>query len=369
MTIQASKLFEPVKVGSLDLKHRVVLAPLTRYRAEKDTGVPGEHFLMYYSQRASDGGLLITEATFISENARGYDSVPCIFNKNQIEGWKKITDAVHAKGGKIVCQLWHLGRVANPEVSPIIYAASDIPDPETPYPSPKLHVMTEEDIDRTVDEYVHAAKSAVEAGFDGVELHGANGYLIDQFLQPVSNQRTDSYGGSLENRFKFPLRVLNSVCEAIGAERVGIKQTPFGKFQGMRGDYKPLDTFIPWTKTIIENQPNLAYIHTVDNKTHVIFDVPPEERNQQDNIDEIRNVVHKNGNGSDPLKHADETDDLIAFGRYFISNPDLPNRLKNGYPLKKYERDTFYSSGPKGYIDFHEYQAVHQDEAANPDHV
>ncbi|WWD09961.1 hypothetical protein V865_008092 [Kwoniella europaea PYCC6329] len=376
MTIQNSKLFQPLKAGSLDLKHRVVMAPLTRFRAEKGTGVPGEYAAEYYSQRATDGGLIITEATFISDAARGYDGVPGIYTKDQIAGWKKITDAVHSKGGKIVCQLWHLGRVANPQVAPVIYAASDIPDPTAEGPKPTLHVMTEQDIDRTVDEYAHAAKAAIEAGFDGVEIHGANGYLLDQFLQSVSNQRTDQYGGSLENRFRFPLRVLNAVCEAVGPEKVGIRMSPFGRFQGMREE-KPLDTFIPWTKTIVEAQPKLAYIHAIDSRTAGNSDVPPEERVKEDTLDDIRRITTEAGitfmvaggyagDHGYPKEHADKYDDLIAFGRYFISNPDLPSRLKNDWPLKKYDRDTFYSPGPKGYVDFHEYQAIAQDDAAHP---
>ncbi|WWC89858.1 uncharacterized protein L201_004786 [Kwoniella dendrophila CBS 6074] len=379
MTIQPTKLFEPIQVGSIDLKHRAVMAPLTRFRAQGKTGIPGEYALEYYKQRATDGGLIITEATFISEEARGYDNVPGIYSKEQIEGWKKITDAVHSKGGKMVAQLWHLGRVANPEAAKTIYAASDIPDPQSPYPKEtKLHVMTEEDITRTVSEYVHAAKSAIEAGFDGVEIHGANGYLIDQFLQSVSNQRTDSYGGSLENRFRFPLQVLNGVSDAIGAEKVGIRISPFSKFQGMREE-KPLETFLPWTKAIVENQPKLAYIHAVEGRTNGNTDIPEEERKKEDTLEEIRNLINEKTNGQIkfivaggfasestqlPKQHADQyPNDLIAFGRYFISNPDLPNRIKNDYPLKQYNRDTFYSSGPEGYTDFHEYQAIAQDDA------
>ncbi|WVW80907.1 hypothetical protein I302_102898 [Kwoniella bestiolae CBS 10118] len=371
-----SKLFVPLKAGALDLKHRVVMAPLTRFRAEKGTGVPGEWAAEYYSQRATDGGLIITEATFISDAARGYDGVPGIYTQDQIKGWKKITDGVHFKGGKMVCQLWHLGRVANPEVASTIYAASDIPDPSNEGPKPTLHVMTEQDIDRTVEEYAHAARSAIEAGFDGVEIHGANGYLLDQFLQSVSNQRTDQYGGSLENRFRFPLRVLNAVSEAVGPEKVGIRISPFSTFQGMR-EPTPLDTFIPWTKAIVAAQPKLAYIHAVEARATGNKDQPLEERVAEDNLDEIRKITTDAGvrfmvaggfasEGGYPKEHAEKHDDLIAFGRFFISNPDLPARLKNDWPLRKYDRDTFYSPGPKGYVDFHEYQAIAQDDAAHP---
>ncbi|OCF36458.1 NADPH2 dehydrogenase [Kwoniella heveanensis CBS 569] len=379
MTIQPAKLFTPLKTGAIPLKHRVVMAPLTRFRAHEGTGVPSELAIEYYKQRASDGGLIITEATFISDAARGYDKVPGIYTPEQVEGWKKITDAVHSKGGFIFCQLWHLGRVAVPQIAPTVYAASDIPDPSNDGPKPKLHVMTEQDIDRTVDEYVHAAKTAREAGFDGVEIHGANGYLIDQFLQAVSNQRTDSYGGSLENRFRFPLRVLNGVAGAIGADRVGIRMSPFSTFQGMREE-KPLETFIPWTETIVANQPELAYIHAVEARATGNVDQPLDQQKKEDTLVPIRDVILSKskgtvfmvagGYGKEPdtaKEHAEKYDDLVAFGRYFISNPDLPIRLKNGWPLKDYVRDTFYSPGPEGYVDFPEYKAIAQDDAAHPD--
>ncbi|WRT67303.1 uncharacterized protein IL334_004271 [Kwoniella shivajii] len=370
MAIQNSKLFAPVKIGSVDLKHRVVMAPLTRFRAEKDTGVPSEYAAEYYSQRATDGGLLITEATFISEAARGYPSVPGIYKPEHVEGWKKINEAVHKKGGKIFAQLWHLGRVA--KISPVIYAASDIADSTSDDPKPELHVMTEEDIDRTVGEYAHAAKTAIEAGFDGVEIHGANGYLLDQFLQPVSNQRTDSYGGPLENRFRFPLRVLNEVCAAIGADKVGIRMSPFGRFQGMRGDFKPLETFVPWTEAIVKAQPQLAYIHAIGNRTQGNDDISLDKQVSEDTLDPIRDATVKagikflnaggfGGKEGNPQKQADESGDLIVFGRHFISNPDLVYRLKNDLPLAHYDRDTFYSSGPHGYVDIPEYKEGKED--------
>ncbi|WVR05326.1 hypothetical protein IAU60_002340 [Kwoniella sp. DSM 27419] len=376
MTVQSTKLFHPIKVGAIDLKHRAVMAPLTRFRAHEGTGVPSDMAAEYYAQRASDGGLIITEATFISDAARGYDRVPGVYTPEQVEGWKKITDAVHAKGGLMFCQLWHLGRVATPvQPDPTVYAASDIQDPTNESPDkPKLHVMTEEDIDRTVDEYAHAAKTAIEAGFDGVEIHGANGYLLDQFLQSVSNQRTDQYGGSLENRFRFPKRVLDAVCAAVGPERVGIRISPFSTFQGMRED-KPLDTFVPWVQTIVDAQPHIAYVHAVEARATGNTDMPLDQQKKEDTLEPIRDILTKagvrfivaGGYGREPhlaKEHCQNYDDLIAFGRHFISNPDLPNRIKNDYPLKHYDRDTFYSQGPEGYIDLPEHSGIAHHDAA-----
>ncbi|KAK8850748.1 hypothetical protein IAR55_004668 [Kwoniella newhampshirensis] len=376
-----SKLFTPLAVGALELKHRVVMAPLTRMRAEKGTGVPQDISAEYYTQRASDGGLIVSEATFIHEEARGYEFVPGIYSPEQIAGWKKVTDGVHSKGGKIFCQLWALGRVADPSIAPVIYSAGSIPDDGTDLngnklPPPTLHPMTEQDIDRFVQHYASAAKNAIEAGFDGVEIHGANGYLLDQFLQSNSNNRTDSYGGSLENRFRFPLRVLNAVCAAIGAPNVGIRMSPYSRFQGMR-EPKPMDTFVPWAKTILTNQPRLAYIHATEGRASGAVDTPEELITEVDTLDPIRAVVQDLGKGTRFIvaggflpetakDHAEKYgDDLVAFGRYFISNPDLPRRVQNGWPLKKYQRETFYTQTSEGYLDFPEYEqkALEQDDA------
>ncbi|WWD20912.1 hypothetical protein CI109_105390 [Kwoniella shandongensis] len=374
-----TKLFTPISAGSLDLKHRIVMAPLTRMRAEKGTGVQLDRSANYYTQRATDGGLIISEATFIHEEARGYEFVPGIYSPEQIAGWKKVTDGVHSKGGKIFCQLWALGRVADPSISPVIYSAGSIPDDGTDLngnkiPTPTLHIMTEDDITRFVGHYAQAAKNAVEAGFDGVEIHGANGYLLDQFLQNNSNDRTDSYGGSLSNKFRFPLAVLNAVCAAIGPSRVGIRMSPYSRFQGMR-EPKPLDTFVPWTRAILTAQPQLAYVHATEGRAQGAVDTPEHLIDDVDTLQPIREVVQELGDGTrfvvaggflpDSAKeHAEKYgDDLVAFGRYFISNPDLPRRVENGWPLKKYQRETFYTQSEEGYVDFPEYKALEQDDA------
>ncbi|GKU21304.1 unnamed protein product [Fusarium langsethiae] len=348
MTIEeTTKLFTSAKVGSVELKHRVVLAPLTRLRADKTTAVPAEYAAEYYAQRSSDGGLLVSEGTFIAEEAGGMSRVPGLYSQGQIAVWKTITDAVHAKGGYIFCQLWALGRVANPNVVPKVWSAGSKPfdvkgtgSMELP---PKFTTMTEADIDRFVGHYRQAALNAIEAGFDGVELHGANGYLVDQFLQTNSNDRTDSYGGSLENRFRFPLAVLNAVCDAIGPERVGIRMSPFSRFQGMR-EADPLSVFVPWTKAIINAQPSLAFIHAVEPRIEGGSDSPDSTPKTDDTLTPIREVVSNSNvkfiiaGGFTPetaVKHASQTDDLVGFGRYFIPNPDLPARIQNGWPLTK----------------------------------
>ncbi|WVQ86167.1 hypothetical protein IAT38_008335 [Cryptococcus sp. DSM 104549] len=362
MTIQTSKLFEPITIGATNLKHRVVLAPLTRNRVSQKTGVISDLAAQYYAQRTTDGGLLISEATVVAEEAKGYDFVPGIYSSEQIAAWKKVTDAVHAKGGVIYSQLWSVGRVGYPTNVPKVFAPSAIPADGC---TPDLTPMTVEDIDRFVGHYRQAALNAVEAGFDGVELHFANGYLLDTFIQSISNQRTDDYGGSLENRFRFPLRVLSAVSSVIGASRVGVRISPFSRFQSMR-EAEPLATFVPFTKAILEAQPDLAFVHGVDKRIVGNDDLTDDRVLASDSLDEIREVVKKLGKSTafiiagsfapeSAKEHAEKYDDLIAFGRYFISNPDLPQRIKNGWPLKAYHRPTFYTQTAEGYTDFPEY--------------
>ncbi|KAF5575811.1 NADPH2 dehydrogenase [Fusarium pseudocircinatum] len=313
MNAQTSKLFKPIQVGALDLQHRIVLAPLTRGRADS-AGVPAPYAADYYSQRATPGGLLITEGTFISHEASGRPFSPGIYSKEQIEGWKHVTDAVHAKGAFILCQLWALGQ---------------------------------------------AALNAMEAGFDGIEIHGANGYLIDQFLQSISNDRTEQYGGSVENRIRFPLRVVNAVSDAIGPERVGVRMSPFTRFQGMR-EAEPLSLFVPWAQAIVDAQLRIAYIHAIEPRADGSMDTPEHLRKVEDTLAPIREVATRAGvqfivaGGYTPekaLQHTCETDDLVAFGRHFIPNPDLPARIKNRWPLTKYDRAVFYEVDHVGYTD------------------
>ncbi|ODN73271.1 hypothetical protein L202_07823 [Cryptococcus amylolentus CBS 6039] len=378
---QSPQLFTPIQVGDYELKHKIVMAPLTRLRAGAKDAIPSDWAIKYYTQRASEGGLIVSEGTFIAAEHKGYDYVPGIYTPEHIAAWKKITDGVHSKGGRIFCQLWVLGRAADPAVIPVVYSAGSVEDPEpSPFKSDEvkkpLVPLQEEDMDRLVGYYEQAAKNSIEAGFDGVEIHGANGYILDQFLQTNSNDRTDQYGGSIENRTRFPLRVLNAVCAAIGPKRVGIRMSPFSEFQAMRMK-EPLDTFVPWAETIAKAQPELAYVHAIEGRG---FTVAEDQWYQNDTLAPIREAVVKHGKsikfisagGYTPqkaLKHAEEfPGDLVCFGRSFISNPDLPNRVLKGYPIRKYERPTFYAQTAEGYIDYEDYapeqQALAQDEAA-----
>ncbi|EXM19504.1 NADH:flavin oxidoreductase/NADH oxidase, N-terminal [Fusarium oxysporum f. sp. vasinfectum] len=363
MTSQTSKLFKPIKVGALDLQHRIVLAPLTRGRADA-LGVPASYAADYYSQRATPGGLLITEGTFVSLEASGRPFSPGIYSKDQIEAWKHVTDAVHAKGAFILCQLWALGRIAEPDLVPAVLSPGSQPffedDDVTRKIPDKFTVMSEADIDDFVEYYRQAALNAMEAGFDGIEIHGANGYLIDQFLQSTSNDRTDQYGGSIENRIRFPLRVVNAVSDAIGPQRVGVRVSPFTRFQGMR-EAEPLSLFVPWAQAIVDAQPRIAYIHAIEPRADGSIDTPEHLRKVEDTLAPIREVATRAGvqfivaGGYTPekaLQHTSETDDLVAFGRYFIPNPDLPARIKNGWSLTKYDRSVFYEVNEVGYSDY-----------------
>ncbi|ORY26791.1 hypothetical protein BCR39DRAFT_540246 [Naematelia encephala] len=380
MTVTAaSRLFEPITVGAIPLKHRVVLAPLTRLRANKETGVPSDLAIEYYRQRASDGGLLISEGTMIAQEAGGMPGAPGVHSKEQISKWKEITDAVHSKGGKIVCQLWALGRVADPSLVSTVWGASTLPfvqDGQSPSEAPKVTQLTPKDIERFTGHYVQAAKNAIEAGFDGVEVHGANGYLLDQFLQSKSNNRTDEYGGSLENRFRFPLAVINAVSKAIGVERVGLRMSPLGTFQGMRED-DPIGVFLPWAQTVLAAQPKIAYIHAVGPRPEGLKDADEYDTLMlvSGNLDVIRDAVVKAGSrfliaGGFTTKsakaHTEQTDDLIVFGRPFIANPDLPERIKNDWPLTPYDRSTFYTPDAHGYTDYPTYKEEGSQDALAP---
>ena len=353
-------LFDPVRVGPTRLSHRVVMAPLTRYRAN-DANVHTSLAVDYYTQRASvSGTLLITEATFISPRASGYANAPGIYSKDQIAAWSKVTDAVHKKGSYIFCQLWALGRVADPaivkqEAGEKWFASSSAVPMKAGYETPRA--LEEEEIWGFVGEYAQAAKNAIEAGFDGVEIHGANGYLVDQFTQDVANKRTDAWGGSVEKRSKFALEVAKAVVEAIGREKVGIRLSPFSTFQGMKMA-DPLPQFshlIAGLKDL-----DLAFLHLVESRISGSAD-----NEATDKVDPLLKVwgttspvLLAGGFEPDSAKRAVEEEYtgynvLIVFGRHFIANPDLPFRIEKGIQLTKYNRDTFYKAkSPDGYIDY-----------------
>lgn len=353
----SSRLFEPLKVGNVTLQHRVVMAPLTRFRANKEH-VPLPLMKEYYGQRASTPGtLLITEATFISRQAAGYDNVPGLWNTEQIAAWKVITDAVHAKGSYIFAQLWALGRVADPNVAKAegfqVKAPSPIGIEESFIPGE----MTEADIKSFIADYAQAARNAIEAGFDGVELHGANGYLVDQFIQDVSNKRTDKYGGSIENRSRFAVEVVDALVSAVGADKVGLRLSPWSDFQGMRMA-DPVSQFAHLITEVKKHK--LAYLHVIEFR--ISGNVETEGGESNDFVfnawDHRSPVLVAGGFKLDRAKSfidKEHKDDEVAvvFGRYFLSNPDLPYRLKNGLELNPYNRGTFYNAeSPIGYIDY-----------------
>ncbi|KAL1700032.1 hypothetical protein EV121DRAFT_215008 [Schizophyllum commune] len=360
------KLFQPIKVGDLTLAHRVVLAPLTRFRHTKFGHAALPNVKEYYAQRGSTPGtLLISEATFISPQAGGYTNAPGIWSDEQISKWKEVTDSVHAKGSFIYLQLWALGRAA-------MASALKEEDPSFDYvaPSPiKLsdheetpRALTVPEIKQYVEWYATAARNAVErAGFDGVEIHGANGYLIDQFLQDVSNTRTDEYGGSIENRSRFGLEVVDAVVKAVGASKTGIRLSPWGKFQDMRMK-DPIPQFTHFANKIKARHPDFAYLHLVEprvqgNMTREAADIEAHESN--DFLRELwapKPFISAGAYTREvAIKTAEEKGDIIAVGRYFISNPDLPLRWRHNLPLTEYNRDTFYLQGdasPTGYTDY-----------------
>ncbi|KAJ6513595.1 FMN-linked oxidoreductase [Mycena vitilis] len=367
-----SNLFQPIVLGDIVLKHRIVMAPLTRFRADKDH-VPLPHVLEYYTQRASvPGTLLITEATFIAPRAGGYKNAPGIWSEAQIAAWKKITDAVHAKGSFIYLQLWALGRAARPgdlkaeDPSLPFVSASDIPLRERSATEIRPRPLEVREIREYTELYATAASNAVhKAGFDGVEVHSANGYLLDQFLQDVSNIRTDDYGGSPENRCRFTLQVVDAVAAAVGPRKTGIRIGPWNTFQNM-GMQQPIPTFEYLVRQLLERHPELAYIHAIEPRidSTTLRAVVPEGWSN-DFIRDIwvsptgqRRFISAGGyTRSLALEFAEDKGDIIAFGRQFISNPDLPYRLLHDIPLNDYDRKRFYGPtavplDPKGFTDY-----------------
>ncbi len=351
-------LFSSYKLGKINLKNRVVMSPMTRNRSTGN--LPGELAVLYYSQR-SEAGLIITEGTSPSPNGLGYPRIPGLYSEEQKDAWNKVTDKVHQAGSKIFVQLMHTGRVTHPLNLPAgarVLAPSPVASPEKMWtdqhgeqPLPVPAEMTEMDIEQTIEEYVKASRLAMAAGFDGVELHGANGYLIDQFLNTASNRRKDKWGGNIENRIRFASTVASRVASAIGADRLGIRLSPYGVFNAMATDPDLEDIFERLAGKLQET--GLAYLHLVDHSSMGAPEVNPSIKQK------IRKTF-KNSlilSGGYDLKRA-ESDlnegrgDLIAFGRPFISNPNLVTALKKGIVLKVPDFKTFYTPGEKGYTDY-----------------
>ena len=368
------ELFTPVTLGKLSLKHRVVMAPLTRLRSEIPGDIPGDLMVNYYGQRASNGGLIITEATTISLLARGYLGAPGIYTSEQVAGWKRVVDKVHAKGGTIFLQLWHVGRASHSDMTngqtPV--GASDVAWEGVAFttngwvPVTQNRALKLDEIPSLLEDYRAAAVNAKAAGFDGVELHGGNGYLLDQFLQDGSNHRSDAYGGSAENRIRLLLEVLDTVVPIWGADRVAVRISPSTQFNGM-ADSHPEITFGLLAKEL--NRYGLAYLHIIEPRIKgniaVQDGLPPIAAGQMRKIFTGKILA---AGGFEPDTAVDIINsgdaDLVVFGRHFIANPDLPKRIKLGLPLSPYDRATFYGGDAKGYTDYPAYDEQHVGELA-----
>lgn len=350
-----NKLFTPATIGKLTIQNRMIMAPLTRNRAAEG-GVPQEMNLNYYRQRAT-AGLIITEASQISADGVGYPGTPGIYNDEQVAGWKKITDAVHEEGGHIFIQLWYCGRISHPDLLPdnnIPVAPSAIrPEGEAityegmkPFVEPRA--LTTDEIQSIVSDYRHAAQMAKQAGFDGVEVHAANGYLIDQFLRDGSNQRSDEYGGSHENRMRFLNQVLDAVCEVWPSDCVGVRISPENTFNSI-SDSNPQQLFSDIVSQL--NSRQLSYLHVLEGdmlgKSRAVD--YPALRNSY-------NGVYMANHGYDKIRAEEalekNTCDLVAFGVPFLANPDLVYRLQNNLELNQPDQNTFYGGDETGYTDY-----------------
>ena len=350
-------LFSPFQLGSLALPNRFVMAPLTRGRANSDR-VPNDLMKEYYAQRAS-AGLIITEATAVSAQGFGWFGAPAMYNEAQAAGWQKITGAVHQAGGRIFLQLWHMGRVSHPAflngelpVGPSAIAATG--DTHTPE-GKKLYVtpraLETAELAGVVEDYARATRLARQAGFDGVEIHGANGYLIDQFLRDGSNHRTDQYGGSIENRVRFLVEVATAVVKAWSPDRVGVRLSPLGQYNDMK-DSTPVATFTHAATEL--SRLDLAYLHVLEGLPGHWSHVSGEQVTPH-----LRTAFHGplivnagyDANAAERAITAGETD-LVAFGVPLLSNPDFVERVRRSAPLNPPDMATFYSQGPKGYTDY-----------------
>ncbi|KAH8886596.1 FMN-linked oxidoreductase [Thozetella sp. PMI_491] len=353
-----SRLWKPLKIAGVEVKHRIGMPGLSRFRAtDNHTATP--MMKEYYGQRSQVAGtMIITEAGIISPDAGGYPNAPGIWRDDQVAAWKTITDEVHRNGCFIICQLFHIGRAANPEIAEAegieIVSSSAIPHAEG---SPVPRALTTEDIKRIVQDFATAAENAIRAGFDGVELHGANGYLIDSFTQDVSNTRADEYGGSVENRSRFVYEVMKAVGDAVGPQRVGLRLSPWSSFQGMRMK----DPVPQFSDVIIKAKAlGLGYIHLIEPR---VFNNEDLEHTVHETLDFAIDlwdgpILLAGGYRPDNVKRVlddvyPNKDIMIMFGRSFVANPDLVFRIKNSLPLNGYDRSTFYAiKNPAGYIDY-----------------
>jgi 2,4-dienoyl-CoA reductase-like NADH-dependent reductase (Old Yellow Enzyme family) len=352
-----TNLFEPLQMGALKLSNRIVMAPLTRARADRD-GVPSEMMATYYAQRAS-AGLIISEATGISREGLGWPNAPGLWNAEQVVGWQEVTRAVHRRGGRIVAQLWHMGRLVHPKVSgmePVSSSATAAPDYAHTYegkvPYLEARAATWDDIRRIIGDYVRAARNAILAGFDGVQIHGANGYLVDQFLRDGANFRTDEYGGSIDNRLRFMSEVLTAVGDAIGMDRVGIRFSPNVYVQGVEDTY-PVELFEAVARRLEELK--VAWIELREPRRATASGAIPTQpvspvmrRHYAGRI--VINSDYEWTAAEERMAAGDA--DAVSMGRLFIANPDLVERLARGLALNEGDPTTYYSGGASGYTDY-----------------
>ncbi len=361
-----TSLFEPTHAGDITLANRIAMAPLTRNRAPD--AIPTELTATYYAQRAT-AGLIISEATAISPEGQGYADVPGLYGTEQLDGWKKVTRAVHEAGGKIVVQLWHVGRISHTSLQPghakpvapsairahakTVLLKDGVP---TFTDTSEPRALDAEELPRIVQDYRHAARNAIAAGFDGVEIHAANGYLIDQFLKTGANQRTDDYGGSIKNRARLLLEVTRAIVDEIGGGRTGIRLSPVTPANDIV-DENPQPLFDYVVREL--GKLGLAYVHVIEGATGGPRELP----DRPFDYAELRNAYRAaGGKGAWMVNNAYDRAlaeaalangaDIVAFGRPFISNPDLVERLKQNAPLNELNRDTLYGGGAKGYTDY-----------------
>ncbi len=362
-------LFSPLQVGPYRLQHRVVMAPLTRMRAERSSFAPRALNAEYYGQRATPGGLIVAEASPVMVTGRGNPATPGIYSDEQIRGWRSVVDAVHAKGGVIFLQLWHVGRVSHSSFQPggaPPVAPSAVPitgngmmamtadGKMVPYETPRA--LETGEVKEIVEAFRQAASNAMKAGFDGVEIHGANGYLLEQFLQSHTNLRTDRYGGSIENRARLLMEITQAAIEVWGANRVGVRLSPYGVANGS-GEADPMPLYTQVIKAL--DPLGLAYLHFIEPRSSGAGRAEVNHQNVPSAMGLFRPIwrgvlISAGGFTGETAEAAiaDGYADAIAFGRIFISNPDLPRRLQHGFPLTPYNRATFYGGEAVGYTDY-----------------
>ncbi|HZE55525.1 MAG TPA: alkene reductase [Bradyrhizobium sp.] len=370
-------LFSPLQVGPYRLQHRVVMAPLTRMRAERSSFAPRALNAEYYGQRATPGGLIIAEASPVVATGRGNPATPGIYSDDQIRGWRGVIEAVHAKGGVIFLQLWHVGRVSHSSFQPggaLPVAPSAVPivgngmmamtadGKVVPYETPRA--LETGEVEGIVEAFRQAAGNALKAGFDGVEIHGANGYLLEQFLQSRSNLRTDRYGGSIENRARLLMEITKAAIEVWGADRVGVRLSPYGVANGS-GEADPMPLYTHVIEAL--DRLGLAYLHFIEPRSSGAGRAEVNHQNVPSAMVLFRPVwrgvlISAGGFTGEAAEAAiaDGHADAIAFGRIFISNPDLPRRLQHGFPLTPYNRATFYGGEETGYTDYSGYGELEQ---------